>query len=434
MVIFSPKADKVAKGYIMKKYIFIFLLVLAGTGSIFSQIAAIDPHMLPSDESFMDDCRWLAENRNLVENYHSSWDFKITKTEVEFRLRGLLEKINALIPTNKKNSDLMLLRVLIYHYLYNLDVKEYYEKTIAEANSFKVLFPDEYRIYWLLGSHFAQSNFSLKSIKEFEYAAKITGGRRMVPLFWFDYANAALIADMWKYGTTLMDKFADSINDPHISDDTLYKVFHRHFISPSFDKEIPEKGVYQYQKRENTVGILCRLFGLFMPMKEDWGSKTTRVFKNGSSVSFVPPGIVNGKNKKITYTIMAYFDANNNVSFTDYIDKQMEPYSSYKRKNMPLGNYPFKVYEMTDPSVYRNTGGMHGYIIFLSRKEPNEKGIAIEAPNDSAYTAQFRTPAVNEYDRYDGEIYYTILLDCCEDIFGKAFDVFKEFAEGLVFD
>jgi hypothetical protein len=419
---------------IMKKYLFIFLLALVSLGSVYSQIVAIDPHMLPQDESFIKDCRWLVENEHFVASWHSSWEFKINKKDVESRLKKLLDKTNTLVTTNEKNIDLLLLRILIGHYLYNLDVKEYYETTVTEANRVKTLFPDEYRIYWLLGNHYAQGNFSLQAMKEFEHAAKIADEKQMQPLFWFDYANAALIAETWKYGIDLLDKFARLKNDTHMSDNKLYQVLHSHFLSPLFDKEIPDRDVYLYQKRENTLGILCRLFGLFIPMKKDWASKTTEVVNNGSSVSFVPPAIVNAKNKKISYTIMVYFDANNKLSFNDYIDKQMEPYSSYKRKNIALGNYPFRVYEMTDPNVYRQMGGMHGYALFLSRKEPEVKGIAIEAPNDSGYMSQLRIPGEQEYDRYDGEVYYVIFLDCCEDVIGKAFDVFKEFVEGLEFD
>jgi hypothetical protein len=405
--------------------------------SIFANITAIDLNQLPSNAEFKKEITWIIQSQNMVAVFWPKWDFPTPKTEVVDRLKKLVGQTNEFIKADAKNIDLLLFRVILYHYLYNLDLREYDDTIMSEANRIKKIFPDEYRIYWLLGHHFDRHGLALKSIKEFDYAVKNTKEDRLAAYFWYDYADALGRADMLKHGINALEKCAGIEKRFRIESNELYKDLSDHFMIPSFDKEISKSDIYTFQERENTSGILCRLFGVFMPIKKSWNLQLFEIINNESMVIFTPESLPNKDNKRIKYSMQVGYKANNKVSFDEFVENSLSRYSSYKKRNMTIGKYPFRIYEMTDPNTYKDMGGAHGFLLLLSRKAPNVKGLDIEGPivsfMDDDSNKQYTHP-VKEYDRYDGEIYYSVFLDCCEDIFAKASEVFKTFAGDMLFD
>jgi len=81
-------------------------------------------------------------------------------------------------------------------------------------------------------------------------------------------------------------------------------------------------------------------------------------------------------------------------------------------------------------------GGAHGIIIFIKRPQPKYKGIAIEKPSKLVTKEGLNYISFQEqnYTRFDGEIYYYIILDSCESVFPEAEKELLEFMNRLLLD
>ena len=88
-------------------------------------------------------------------------------------------------------------------------------------------------------------------------------------------------------------------------------------------------------------------------------------------------------------------------------------------------------YEIQDSTMYQDIGGGHLYTIGIAREEPSYPGFLLETPalpppgnNEIVY---YR--ATESKDRFEGRIFYTIMLDSCEDIHEESLAIFKNFVE-----
>jgi hypothetical protein len=85
--------------------------------------------------------------------------------------------------------------------------------------------------------------------------------------------------------------------------------------------------------------------------------------------------------------------------------------------------------ELKDKNMYQDIGGAHMHMIAINRARPKYAGLLLEQPMT---IPQGETNKMTFYkagdskDRFDGQIYYVIMLDACEDIYDEAYRVFKE--------
>src|ERR1019366_1647108 len=95
-----------------------------------------------------------------------------------------------------KNAETELLLGDVAHYLYNMEVDEYYQKAVDHYLQAKALAPEDYRLYWFLGNHYALSANQVLSIQTFQTAMKYLPKRSVHELFWADYSVACTDASM----------------------------------------------------------------------------------------------------------------------------------------------------------------------------------------------------------------------------------------------
>jgi hypothetical protein len=307
---------------------------------------------------------------------------------------------------------------------------------IDEGYRIEKLFPDDYRIYWMFGVFLAYGARPLESITQFNYIIDKIKPKNLDPWFWHSYATALNFADMPRHGEEALKKFATLVKNYNFEDDIEFRMT-PHFNEPTQGKEIEDREMYQIQQREKGLGFLNRLFGIFMPFEKSWGLQTYNVKNNGSIITFTPPPISAESGKSITYTMVVEYSAYNSGGFEDYIKTKIVKLKTCTKKELQLGDYPFTVYEAIDPGIYGPIGGFKGYLVFLKRTQPSIKGFNVEAPVVSMIDLETRQPyyrPIPAYDRYDGEIYYAFILDCCGAIFDQAKTVFENFIKGIVFD
>ena len=82
--------------------------------------------------------------------------------------------------------------------------------------------------------------------------------------------------------------------------------------------------------------------------------------------------------------------------------------------------------------MYPEWGGGHMYAVTFERRMPSFPGLLLESPSyppkgNAGEMAYYK--ALPSQNRFEGRIFYVILLDACEDIAEKAQSVFKTFYE-----
>ena len=92
--------------------------------------------------------------------------------------------------------------------------------------------------------------------------------------------------------------------------------------------------------------------------------------------------------------------------------------------------YPDVVsYEILDSKMYIDIGGGHMHVIGIERNQPEFPGYRLELPAE--LVADSDKPVImrpgNRLSRFNGPVYYALMLDTCNDIYEEAFAVFNDF-------
>lgn len=405
---------------------------------IYSAAYGVDIDKLPKAAEFKTAYGWLEKNEQFVERQYSDWSkIRVKKEEIFQKINVLFEHIGK--DPDQGKADVLLYKTVLLHYSYNLGVTSAHEMITSISDDFKARYPKDYRIFWIAGRHYALAGYTVEAIKEFEYALNRFDTKKFEPLFWYHYGEASGIAAMFVHGIDALQKYSylSAGKNKTFDAESLFNSLQDRIIEPEFGKTIKGEDLYAFQHRESGYGMLCRLFGIYLPFRNNWGYKVMDCMQNASMIFFQPGTIRNKNDIEIAYSIAVSYNAKNPASFEEFKKANLKAFLTYSEKDVTLGNYPFAVYEITDPTRYTEMGGFHGYALFLERKQPKRKGIAIEAPNQY-FTEDIKRGLVyippKEYNRFDGPIFYFILLDTCEDIFDESFVVFKEFVGGMKFD
>jgi hypothetical protein len=399
----------------------------------------VNARNLPEGKAFREEVQWYRDNHDALQEAGRHDISGETVAVMKSRLAGLLERVDAAAAREGRNLDLLLFRLLLYLDLDGLALPgeaDYGGKLVAEALRIESVFPRDFRAYWLLGTFYAYAARPLESIKQFDAALAAQKTESLPAAFWRGYASAAGLADMHKHALEACRRCAELDKDYVMEDDAVFRVSN-HFQTPALGEEIPPGSLYQFQEREGGFGLLCRLFGVYLTVDKAWGDQSFGVIGNATMLVFTPGAIVSKKNVELTYSIIVEYEAGQTAAFEDYVGARLKKYKTARKIELPLGDYPFAVYETVDPNAYGPVGGLHGLVAFLKRPQPAVKGLALERPVVSLFNPDTGEPYYRPeraFDRYDGDIYYVITLDCCDDIFPEAEAVYEEFVRGMLFD
>jgi hypothetical protein len=415
----------------------LFLMLALGTAvSEPTFLDAIDADKLPNHRVLREETQWYRDHRMSIGRLGVDEAAFREEAELRTRLTRFLSLLDAQITKNERNADLRLLRVLVYWDFFAVTWSDYGGEIVSELLKAESLFPLDYRAFWFLGSFYAQTFRPVESIRQFSLVTETLNPDAPPPAFWRSYASAAGLADMPKHALEACRTCA--LLDPtyRLEEDIVFRVAN-HFRTPAFDEPIGPGSLYQFQVREEGFGILCRLFGVYIPVDKQWGTRSAEVKEAAASLVFTPEPVAGRPGAEVTFTITLEFSAHNRPDFGEYAADHLKEFKTAARSEEAFGDYPFQVYQVADPGRRKAQGGLHGYRLFLRRPEPAVKGLALERPVVSVFNPKTGEPYYRpqrSFDRYDGEIYYTLTLDCAEEGFLPAAAVFKEFVISLLFD
>lgn len=392
---------------------------------------------LPSDSGYQASIAWMEQNPNLVDVWNSEWKFSTSKDEVTRRVKDALSQTDNYLRENLSSEDLWLFRVLLKQYLYNLDVTSYHDQIIKDIETLRTMYPTDYRPPWLLASFYCKAALATESIEVYEGITNKYQQDSLSPYFWVDYAEAEYFAGMPVSARDALQRAAQSLGNDFLHSNALYKAVNKLLVDPVAGLSISAEETNGFVKQGKDYAFLSRVFGMWIPVKSEWkvGRGGTNDDKTYVSLGLGPLQTKSGRN--ITYAIIVLSSANNKIPFEQYISQSTPKGASLKKIPDILSDLEQQTYEWTNPKLYQEAGGGHGMMVFIRRHEPKVRGLAIERPApiaDSASTGLSYYRFNKVFLRYPGDIYYSIILDSCNDIFKPATEEFRWFLHELVLE
>ena len=421
---------------ISAKFVVIITLTLLFTSFFlfgYCNIHAIDFSKVAYPKASQDQVDFLRENDGIYNHWVHNWTNKIPKETVIGKLTSLyneLEKIPA------KNTETELLLGDIAHYLYNLEAEAYYQKAVDHYQAAKSMSPEDYRVYWFLGNHYALSDQQILSIQTYRAAFIYFPKPTPHELFWADYAVACTNANMQstaRYAAHQCSKLAgvESYIEKQIIPVTT-KALH----APPADTTIKSSDMWIACGQEGKKILINNyLLGIRIAFDTTWKSNASDYKDHMSYVTFKPNGITAKKSgKNIDYSILVLAQAaSDNLTSEQFLEKFTANYKSRTPIKFNVGKINDCIaYEIIDPTMYTNIGGGHMYAIVLERNLPEYPGMALEEPqnipkNGNGGMTYYRSN--RNFGRLSNKLYYLILLDSCEYIHDESLAVFKDFLD-----
>jgi len=416
----------------------IFILLLAFSTTCYANIEAINFSNFPDDQKFQDEVNNFFKIVMYVDHYTPEWKYPISKEIIIEQLKKLEKQTAEKIASSPQNIDLRLFHVILLHYLYNLHDIENFNKIKEKIASLKKDFPYEYRPYWLYGKHLAQAAEPVAAINEYKYVLNLISDKtKLHPAFLEDYAEACYFSNMFKTSLEALE-IASKIRNEPIDSYNMYKSLKKAFIASNIEDKYDKKECWIFIKSGDQYVILSRMLGLNIPVNEKWKINYADYQKRGTALFIVPDEIISKKGKSISITI-SIFPSTEDITFDEFISSFIKKPKAVNRGEKIISGQSVVIYEYSNPEIYQNLGGSHGYYAFLRLPYPNQPGIKIEVPSEiitsSEQSGQVRYFAVKDIpDRFKHDVYICIMLDSCNEIFEESKKFYFELLEKIIFE
>lgn len=401
-----------------------FLFSVFLTLDTFANVNFIDIAKISNDIKFESAFNYIKDNQQFYDHWTNEWNYNKPKRELIDSLRSKYSTFSAIV---NKSTELYLLLGDISHYLYNLDDTAYYSKAVNNYNSAIKESPNDYRCYWFLGYHYALSNVPTQAIDNFIKAQELLPTDQPSD-FWNDYAWATAATNMPSNCIFAMDK-AKSISGNPGSFETQLGQNIRNRIEPvDKNKSYKKEDIWTASQGEKTT-FTCRPLGIKLLIDSTWNLSFYDYEKGQSAFIINPPAIKNKKGKKINYTVAILMKtASSNDNLDDYLNIFISKYPSKTKISFSNKYDKMIAYEIIDKTMYQDIGGGHLYMIGVERTAPKYPGLLLEnpvtLPQGSSDQVSYYN-ASNSKNRFNGKIFYAIMLDSCEDINEQSLTIFK---------
>lgn len=404
----------------------IFTLIFTlSTLTVFGNINFVQFDKIPDSEKYSDKITFIIDNEGYYNHWQPDWTYDVSKKSL---VKGLKESYDLFSKLDSKNIEINLLLGDISHYLYNLHEDEYYELAVNHYQKAIDLAPNDYRPLWFIANHFALSNVQDKSIEYFLKSQKLLPTNEPAA-FWEEYTFATAVANMPSHCIFAMDKAKSILKEPSYFEEQLGQTIYNRIIPVKSDSIYNYTDIWSASKGD-LISFVCRPFGIKLLIDSTWQINLYDYQNYQTAVTIVPPSIPNKNGQEISYTIALIMKvAQPGDKLENYIDNFVKLYPD--KKNFNFSNkFPDMIsLELKDKNMYQDIGGAHMHMIAINRVRPKYAGLLLEQPMT---IPQGETNKMTFYkagdskDRFDGQIYYVIMLDACEDIYDEAYRVFKE--------
>jgi len=397
----------------------------------FANVNFIDISKISSDSKHVTAFKYIKNNQEYYNHWSNEWSYSMPKEEF---IKKLQEYYSSFSEITGRNSELSLLLGDISHFLYNLDDPGSFDLAVKNYTSAIEASPKDYRCYWFLGNHFALANVPVRSIENFRKAEELLPIEQPSE-FWNDYAWATALTNMPSHCIYAMDKVKSISGMQGSLENQLGETIHKRIISVDKDKSYKKEEIWTARQGEKLI-FKSRPLGLKILVDSSWNLSIYDYSNHAAAFIINPPILKNKNGKEIHYTIAIIMKtANSNDALDDYINNFVSKYPNKSKIQFSKKYDKMIAYEIKDETLYQDIGGGHLYMLGIERSSPKYPGLLLEdpeiLPKSSGGPVSYYRPADCK-DRFEGKIFYAIMLDSCEDINEESVSIFRTLFEDQI--
>lgn len=408
----------------------LLLIVQCFCMTAFANINEIDYNKIPGCEQFVGHYYYVNDNQRYFARWSPTWNFDVKKEDVIGKLK---EAYAAFLLLPSPNVERSLLLGDVAHYLYNLDVQNYSDSAVYHYSRAIEQAPLDCRGHWFLGFHYALAALLPKAVPLLLTAEKLLPETQPAD-FWEEYAESMSLVNMPSHAIFAMEKVKSITGTTGFFDKAVGSAIRKRMTPMDKEKSYNSNQIwFSTAHNDAFVPFVSRPLGIKMEVDSAWQLSFYNYSKHQTAVMCTPYPITNTKGRPISYSIAILMKvAGEQDKLEDYVGSMLNHYTN--KTIIPFSNrYDGMVtYEIKEPSMYPEWGGGHMYAVTFERRMPSFPGLLLESPSyppkgNAGEMAYYK--ALPSQNRFEGRIFYVILLDACEDIAEKAQSVFKTFYE-----
>ena len=406
----------------------ILVLTLITSTSSFGNINYIRFEKIPEFHEYDAQINFLKQNLQYFDHWQPEWTYDISKKSL---VQGLVDGYDKIAAVDDNNLERVLLLADIAHYLYNLEEEEYFEISESLYKRAIKLAPNDYRGYWFIAQHYSLANVIDNAILYYLEAEKLLPIDAPVE-FWENYSFGTALANMPSHSIHSMDKSREILGGPGYFEEKLGNNVKNRIKPVNADSTYTNRELWTVADGD-LLSFISRPLGLKLLIDSTWRVSIHNYQNHQSGLTLIPPALKNNQGREITYTIAILMKvAQNGDNLNSYIDRFVAKFPAKKTDDFTDRFEGTLSFEIQDKNLYHDIGGAHFQMIGIERDKPKYPGLLLEEPvlipqGNSEQVSFYR--AGDTKDRFDGVIYYAIMLDVCEDIYSEAYKVFKQFFE-----
>jgi len=407
--------------------IIVFSLIL--TVKTMANVHYIDISKISAEMKHHIAFEFIVDNLNYYDHWTPEWKYDKSKESLIPQLRSYFHTFEELTP---KNVETYLLLGSIAHYLYNMEVREFFDVAVRNYGEANKSAPKDFRAFWFLGYHYALAGWSILAVENFKKAEKLLASEQ--PEFWDDYAYISAMANMPSHSIYAMNKVKSIIGEEGYFEERLGESVRERIVPIDKERTYEWDDIWICPEIQSERLYISRPLGVKIQLDTAWNVHITdyRADKQAGFIIY-PPRIKNKNGKDILYTMLVMMKvADKNETLDDFINRVTSKHLVKKKIEYSKKYDKMIGYEITNKSLYEDMGGAHMLFIGIERDEPEYPGLLLEIPFEPQNTkSQNNLDGLNIWrpipskDRFKGKIFYIIVLDSCEDIYQKSASVFK---------
>jgi len=266
------------------------ILLLATASGAHASLSAINLNRLLPGRDRAQLSADLKVLETVAENWSPEWRHELPKEEAVSLAEQTLQKIDDLISAKEVSAgELLLLKGLMAHYAYNLDMEKYFDVAVESLLKAQKALPADCRPLWFLGNHYAKAADAEKAMPLLKQAINQCGDN--LPLsFWEDYAYAAVLAAMPATGQYALDQVkAKNLGVLTKKVKAVEEGVKKRLVSPVPGKEYEPDAIWHFRKYGGVARLVNGMYGFMIDLPGDWRISPFGVRNGRSGIGITMP-------------------------------------------------------------------------------------------------------------------------------------------------
>lgn len=416
------------------KYKILIVALLLVVPPAFAGLKDIRLDRLPHDAAVQKAYADSLAIEDMVRNWSAQWPYQTPKKDVVSQLKSSLHELQKEADLAPSNEELLLLTALVANYAYNVDVEGSHELSMASLERAQKLAPDDYRIEWFAGTHLCQTTLATKGMEKLLSIEKLHAREQLPSSFWDDYISCSFVTNMPSHALRAGDHAEKLREPPSQYRDVLIGSVRNQLKKPDRTVTYPKKDAWNVTEKDSRVTFTSSACGFRFESPAEWRINLFDLAK-GQCIAQIETGPLASKAGDITPNILVV------VRQPKPGETLIEFMKAYMTNSSPqpaaLHGCPVQEclgFEAVKPGLYHEAGDGHAVVTVFKREAPEFPGVLFEAPtvlpplgNDKAST--FRPD--ERLTRFDGTLYYLVLLDSASLVLAQAQNEYESFLKGF---